>query len=265
MWPVSRSSWGTFSVAVVGTLLVCCGSNVTGDDSSLDVTTDALTCGPLDVSGFVPGPMNPPIAPHANQCTAAQLNDYAQCNSQVDPSKCSEFSGQPLPGTPAACAACIESQNTAPTWGVLVFNGMTANPNIGGCVDDALGQVESEPSSCGGLLFASYGCQNAACGGCTGDDFDDCDLLALAGGVGPILATTCKSYDDQVLASSVCGALVDADVLSPDVSNCFPDTACIANGPSFQEADWLSRMACFMCGPPGGCPPPSCLSQVCCP
>jgi len=198
--------------------------------------------------------MHPPNPPHQNQCTPSQVADYAKCNACQNDSKCAEFtSGQPG----AACAACIESQSSQATWGVIVFNGSSGNVNIPGCVDIALGQVAQEPSSCGQLLFASYGCQNAACGGCTGNDFDSCDLLALSGAVGPILASTCKSYDNQVQAAGgPCDSLVTADVLSSDVANCFPDTS-IVNNPVLQEADWLTRIACFMCGPPGGCPSPA--------
>jgi hypothetical protein len=243
----SEAATGLTLAAMCGVCLVCCGTSVTGDDTSLDSTSDALTCGPNDVSTYVPGTMNPPIGLHQNACSVQETIDYAQCNSQVDPTKCSEFtSGQ----TGAMCAACIESQASAPTWGVIVFNGTTGEVNIGGCVDDALGQVASEPSSCGQLLFASYGCQNAACGGCTGDQFDACDTLALAGAVSPILASTCKSYDNLVESSaSPCAALTTADVLPTAVSNCFPD-ASLAGNPMQQDADWLTRIACFMCGPP---------------
>jgi hypothetical protein len=239
-------------VAVLGIGLVCCGTSVTGDDTSLDGTSDALTCGPSSVSTFVPSAMHPPNPLHQNACTVQQTIDYAECNSQVDPTKCSEFSGQATPdsGTPAACAACIESQAAAATWGVIVFNGTTGDVNIGGCVDDAIGQVAAEPNSCGQLLFSSYSCQNAACGGCTGNQFDECDLLALAGGVGPTLASTCKSFDDQVESSTgPCAAITTADVLPAAVANCFPD-ASLANDPMQQDADWLTRIACFMCGPP---------------
>jgi hypothetical protein len=247
------------AAATLGACLVCCGSDVTGDDTSLDSTTDALSCGPNDVSTFVPGTMNPPIAAHQNACTPQQITDYAHCNSQFDTTNCNEFtSGQ----SGATCAACIESQAMAPTWGVIVFNGSTGDVNIGGCVDDVLGQVAAEPNSCGQLLFASYGCQNAACSGCTGDQFDQCDVLALSGAVSPILATTCKSYDDQVQSSPLCSALVNADVLPADLGVCFPDSACDAD-PVTQEADWLARIACFMCGPQAGCPPPNCQGPCC--
>ncbi len=240
-------------LAVAGTIglcLVCCGNSVTDEDASLDGTSDALTCGPSSVAGFVPTAMNPPNPLHQNACTVQQTIDYAQCNSQVDPTKCPEFSGQPVPdsGTPATCAACIESQAAAATWGVIVFNGTTGAVNIGGCVDDVLGQVAAEPNSCGQLLFSSYACQNAACGGCTGDQFDQCDLLALAGGVGPTLASTCKSYDDQVESPTGPCAAITSDVLPAAVANCFPD-ACLAGNPMQQDADWLTRIACFMCGP----------------
>jgi hypothetical protein len=240
--------------ATLGICLLCCGTSVTAGDASLDGASDALTCGPSSVSGFVPTAMHPPNPLHQNACTVKQTSDYAACNSQVDPTQCPQFGGQPVPGTPPACAACIESQVAAATWGVIVFTGTPEAPgvgevNIGGCVDDALGQVAAEPNSCGQLLFSSYSCQNAACGGCTGNQFDQCDLLALAGGVGPTLATTCKSFDDQVESTTGPCAAIAGDVLPAAVGPCFPD-ASLAGNLAQQDEDWLTRIACFMCGPP---------------
>ena len=226
---------------IVFLLLVACGnSNVITTDGSSDAPTDVLTCGPLLPDAAVTT-MHPPKPAMPGICNPQLAADYAACNVNQDTTKCAQFqSGQP--GAP--CAACIESQSSDPTWGVIVFDGTKGTPNIGGCVDDAMMQTASEPNSCGQLLYASYQCQSAACGACPAglsfdaSSFDQCDAIAVA--------TVCASFDARVQADAgPCGALQAS--LSGTARACFPDST--ITDPNQQEIDWLTRIIGFMCGP----------------
>ncbi len=224
-------------------LLVDAGSDAKYDapalqDGSVDVV---VACGPVDVSGYQPASLVPPNAPHANKCTAQQVSDYAQCQGAKISSYCTEFAdGQPG----QTCRACIETQSTDMRWGVIVFTNGNGSFNVEGCVDDALAQVQQEKAnggagSCGDALFASYGCQQAACSACQSAAFDTCVASAAQGG--------CKSYGSLVESKTgPCGALL-SDASPPDVNTCFPDTS--ISDPTQREVDWLTRMVGYMCGP----------------
>lgn len=231
----------------------CSGDDSSGTDGGFDaaydvaqskdvVVGDVAACGPVDVSSYQPEPLTPPNPPHQNKCTTQQISDYAQCQGANVSSLCQQFAD----GKPGqTCRQCVETQTTDPRWGVIVFSGTTAGVfNIEGCVDDALGQVGQEKASggsgsCGDLLFASYGCQDAACDACKGADFDACIASVVAGG--------CKAYDTPVESTSgPCSALL-ADAEPPAVASCYPDTS--ITDPTQQEVDWLQRIVGYMCGP----------------
>ena len=219
-----------------------------GFDAHLDVVQsydaalpDAATCGPVDVSSYQPSPLTPPNPPHQAKCTEQQISDYAQCQGAGDTSLCKQFadgqSGQ-------TCRQCIETQSTDPRWGVIVFTGSNGVYDIAGCVDDALGEVSDEKASggngsCGDLLFASYGCQNAACSACKATAFDACVATAVAG--------ACNTYDAPVESKTgPCAALL-GDASPPDTSACFPNPS--ITDATQQQVDWLTRMVGYMCGP----------------
>jgi hypothetical protein len=240
--------------AIIVFALPACSTTETGFDggSGSDVRVDVIkpgdaaadvpqVCGPLDVSGYQPGTLTPPNAPHAYKCTAQQTSDYAQCQGAKVTALCKQFAdGQPG----QACRQCIETQTTDSRWGVIVFSGSMGRPNVEGCVDDALSQTSKEKAnggagSCGDLLFASYGCQEAACAMCTGDAANACVSSALAG--------ACKSFDQPVEATTGPCAVLLSDAPPADVGACFPDTA--ITDPTQQEVDWLTRIVGYMCGP----------------
>jgi hypothetical protein len=199
-----------------------------------DSGSDGGVCGPVSVTTYTPSAMHPPNPPHAGKCTDLQIADYAACEGGAT-AKCSQFgTGEPS----AACGACIETKTTDATWGVVVFDGSNGTLNVEGCVDDALDQVNIEPASCGQLLFASYGCQDAACALCAGSALDTCDDATLTGG--------CATYDAQVESDNgPCGALL-GDAAPTDVGSCFPNPT--ITDVNAQRADFITRMAKYMCG-----------------
>lgn len=208
------------------------------NDAAFDSDAPSV-CGPLDVTNYEPELMHPPNPAHAGACTSQQASDYAACQGG-DTSKCTQFgSGQPA----QACGACIETQKTDVKWGVVVFENSVGTINVEGCIDDALSQVPYEksnagPGSCGDLLHASYGCQDQACGACTGGAFTTCDEDTVTGG--------CSSYDHAVESSTgECKALL-GDAAPPAVASCEPDLS--IKDPTSQRADFLTRIAKYMCG-----------------
>jgi hypothetical protein len=214
------------------------GPDASHPDAAVDA--EAGVCGPVDVSNYLPETMHPPNPPYAGICTQQQCADFAACEGG-DTSKCTQFgSGQ----SAEACGACIDTHKADPTWGVVVFDGSLGTVNIEGCVDDALGQVGKElakggSGSCGDLLHASYGCQDAACGTCTGDALTTC--------IDQVLNGDCASYDAKVTApNGPCASLL-GDAAPPAVASCFPDPS--ITDVAAERADYLTRMAEYMCGP----------------
>jgi hypothetical protein len=217
-------------------------------DASFDVAplfdaspSDAATCGPADVSGYQPPALTPPNPPHQNKCSTQQIDDYAQCQGADDQALCKQFadgqSGQ-------TCRECIETQSTDPRWGVIVFTGSNGVYDIAGCVDDALGEVSDEKASggtgsCGDLLFASFGCQLAACGACKGSAFDTC--------ASDVVDSACQAFDMPVESSSGPCADLFGDAAPSDASSCFPDGS--ITDPIQHQVDWLQRIVGYMCGP----------------
>jgi hypothetical protein len=211
-----------------------------GFDASFDASADAGVCGPADVSGYTPVAMHSPNPAHANKCTSQQAMDYAACEGGAS-TKCGQFAmGQPS----YTCGQCIESQKTDLHWGVIVFENSVGTPNAEGCVDDALGQVPYEHASggsgsCGDLLHASYGCQEAACGACVTANSDVCLNAAIAGG--------CASYDQAVESTTGLCAVLMTDAAPAAAASCFPDPT--ITDLAAQRADYLTRMVEYMCGP----------------
>jgi hypothetical protein len=234
-------------------LVACGGADKYAPDAAADARADVTheedassdspsVCGPVDVTGYQPKTFVPPNPPHQNKCTSKEVADYAQCEGAGVTSLCSQFadgqSGQ-------ACRQCIETQASDARWGVIVFEGNSAGLiNVEGCVDDALAQTSKEKEnggtgSCGDFLFASYGCQDAACSACQDAAFDTCVESAIAGG--------CKSYDQAVSSvTGPCGVLL-SDAAPPSANACFADPSIV--DPTQREVDWLTRIASFMCGP----------------
>ncbi|HSQ64211.1 MAG TPA: hypothetical protein VLM85_13385 [Polyangiaceae bacterium] len=243
---------GASTVVAAAILTACTSTAPVTVDAGLDaqigdggIQTEAGTCGPNE--GGASGPMTPPETPaHAGRCSDTQVDDYAACQTDTT-SLCGEFlAGQPGAG----CAACIETQSTAAAWGVLVFTGsQQARFNYGGCVDLALGQV-GQPDSCGQRIFESYGCQEAACVLCEGqqqigggDAFAACSALSIASG------GVCASYDARVQdPNGPCAPLLDPDAAAGVGYDCFPDPALDPAGGA-QQKEFLRRIVHFFCGP----------------
>ena len=205
--------------------------------------SDAGMCGPVDVPTYMPDVMHSPNPPHANKCTAQQAADYASCEGG-NTANCAEFgAGQ----SAYTCGQCIESQKTDPTWGVVVFDMAVGTLNTEGCVDDALMQVPYEIAdkghgSCGDLLYASYGCQQASCNACMGSAFDTCTMEATS--------AQCLTFDQAggVVHGAVQGALRRRRAFRRRELLPRPNDDRRSHVQRM-SADWITRMAQYMCGP----------------
>jgi hypothetical protein len=200
------------------------------DDAGPDVV--GSVCGPLDTTGYTPRAYSPPSGAHQKKCTTQNLADYVSCISGADKTKCAQFG---MGMAAAACGACIETQATDASWGPLVSpDGQHLSFNVPGCLD-----LVVPNTTCGKSLDASYGCQDASCNACdntTTPNFSNC--------VQSSLKKQCKSYGDTV--TTACAAQF-GDAAPTDIKNCFPDPS-IAD-PKAQQADWISHIATYFCGP----------------
>ena len=140
------------------------GATDAGSDASAN--PDALvcpppasgTCAPGNVSGFAPT-WKPPTGAKQGKCTASQVATYySQCAANgATPTACTAWRSN---SSNATCGGCIESKETASSWGPLVFldNGVE-QINAGGCV--AL--LEPCNAPCAEAYEAAATCDLAAC------------------------------------------------------------------------------------------------------
>jgi hypothetical protein len=203
-----------------------------GNETGPGQDSGSGVCGPLDTTGYTPRAYSPPSGAHQKKCTTQNLTDYVACITGADKTKCAQF-GMGMPA--AMCGACIETQATDATWGPLVSpDGKVLSFNVPGCLDLVVPNTQ-----CGKSLDASYGCQDASCSACdntTTPNFSNCVQSALK--------KQCKTYGDTV--TTACAAQF-GDAAPKDINNCFPDQS-IAD-PKAQQADWISRIATYFCGP----------------
>lgn len=114
------------------------------------------TCAPANVATFMPQ-YKPPTGGHQGKCTSAQLDAYFTACDGPSSSRanCAAFRTNN-----AACATCLESQESAPSWGPLVFttNGVV-QINIPGCI----AILEPCNETCARAYEAALQCEFAAC------------------------------------------------------------------------------------------------------
>ncbi len=225
-------------------------------DSGGDAMCGAVSCEICDVSGYSPTNQNPPAA-HPGACTADEIASFvAACGANGSQTTCDNWQNNVSnpdagadggdagdggsTGTSAACIACAFSDQAAAQWGVYVCGANTCFLNTPGCLDVALLQTSLEKAangtgSCGDLVSDSYGCQDFACGSCTGNDYDTCTSDAVA--------NQCKSYDNKVQSSTGPCAALNGDAGVPDGGT--DPNVCF--GATDQD---LATIAALLCGGP---------------
>ncbi len=141
------------------------GDAVSDSPVKLDSKAEAaLSCAPVDVSGFTP-PAFVPVKRVVGACTAQNISDFnTACLAQGHTkAMCDAYKT-----ASAACAACLETPSTAAGWGAGVFHKSAAPgstlgviyANIGGCFE-ILGGAEG--LDCAKKAQIAEACEGTAC------------------------------------------------------------------------------------------------------
>lgn len=188
-------------------------------------------CSPVDAPGLRPS-FATPGAFGQGACSAAQMDTfYKVClASPVGSAECQAFTA-----ANAGCARCLQSQDTDPVQGAVVWHGGGTyyTVNLSGCIGRALGDVSS--SSCAAAYEAALQCRRATCAACfqtrspSFQKFVDCQ--------GAASKSVCKSYGDAW--RSAC-----PDVRSGAPGQCFPASA------TATTEDAYRTIAPLFCGAP---------------
>lgn len=212
-------------------------SEINGDSGTFDFDGSLITeaapavCDPQSVSGWTPA-WTPPEAWKQNVCTSSQIAGfYAAClTPPIVESTCQAFVGQN-----ATCTACLQTEDTAPTSGAIVWHEHDAywTVNVAGCIAQAMGDTAG--TGCGESYSAAIACRQASCNACwagqgtttTFAEFSTCE--DQAGG------TTCESYTNAVPAA--CG-----DLTTTPASVCMPSSGATAQDAFMQVAPLFCGM-----------------------
>jgi hypothetical protein len=183
------------------------GAAATANDGA---TGDAGPCDPVAASA-TPPPWTPPKPFASGACAAADFDAFfdACLATPIDPAKCTAYKT-----TNAACATCLESEETDANLGPVIWHSSHAyfTLNLAGCIADAEKNVSA--TSCGAAYQAAIGCKQNACEACftKGSSFAQFSACESAAG-----KTVC-SDSNAALRTSCADALHDAGS---------PATACL--------------------------------------
>jgi hypothetical protein len=232
----------------VGAGLVACGTNNTaGPDASVDAPADmtvadnaqpetgamdagvdadaeaSVGCTPGDVTGFSPPAYVPALGPYTNGCDfgSAQLQDFwNDCygGDAASAAACTQFveagSGN------VTCAACLDTLETASSYGPIVEGVGGKELNLAGCVQNAV--ATDAGYACAEDIQAAERCVEKACkANCPITDMTSraayiaCTKQAATGGCSTFTAAATGCYAAFVdagtgqIATCVPGATVD--------------------------------------------------------
>ncbi len=190
----------------------------------------ATVCDPQSIAGFKPA-WTPPETWKQSACAATQISGfYAAClTPPIDETTCKTFVA-----ANSTCSACLQTEDTAPTAGAIVWHEHDAywTVNVAGCLAQATG--DSSATGCGGSYSAAIACRQASCNACwagqgtttTFAEFSTCEQQAGE--------STCATYAAAVPSS--CG-----NISKGPGSVCMP-----AQGATAQDA--FMQIAPLFCG-----------------
>jgi len=170
-------------------------------DGALINEAPAAICDPQSVSGWKPT-WTPPETWKQSVCTMTQISSfYAAClTPPIVTATCQAFVT-----ANASCTSCLQTEDTAPTAGAIVWHEKDAywTVNVAGCIAQATGDTSG--TGCGGSYAAAIACRQASCNACweaqgtttTFAEFSTCEEQAGA--------STCSTYAEAV--PNVCGNL----------------------------------------------------------
>jgi hypothetical protein len=205
------------------------GDLVSGPDTGTPPSAPAV-CDPASVASYTPS-WQPPEAWKQGVCTSTQIGDfYAAClTPPISKATCDAFAQ-----ANASCAPCLQSQETDPKAGAVVWHEQMKywTVNVAGCIAQATGDVT--PSGCGAAYAAAIACRQASCNACwqaqgtsaSFQQFSDCESQAGT--------TTCQTYAQAV--PTKCG-----DLKTTAASVCMPSSSATAK-------DAFMQIAPLFCG-----------------
>jgi hypothetical protein len=132
--------------------------------------------------------MTPPNAT-ANVCTSQDLAAFYQAcvTSGATSSACNAF----IASDAGACASCLLSRSSDPTWGPVVVLPEQTKLNVAGCVAIVTGDASS--TSCAQAISAELGCEGYACDSVCPMNVDG-GLAAYQECALDVAMTTCRNY-----------------------------------------------------------------------
>ena len=184
----------------------------------------AVVCIPAPVGNYTPV-WKGPNAQHSGACTTQNITLFFDtCLAPTsDPTSCHTFEQ-----ANAACVSCLQSNDTDPTYGPIIWHDQKAyfTTNIAGCL--AIESGDSSPTGCAASYQGIVSCKELACNAC----------LAAKDPAG---FSTCESA-----ATSECGKLTNTCVGEiRDASD--PASACLPPAGT-QTRDAYLQIAPFFCG-----------------
>ena len=216
-----------FACSCTGTTVGVCNGGASAPVRSLGACqvgcggacASCLACELCDVSGYTPTPMSTPVA-SKNACSPTEISDFVTACYGTSATQQTCDAWKTAEADAGSCLSCVFTAQSAAAWGAFVCTSISCSPNTPGCVDLELGQISQEKQaggsgSCGDLLDASYGCQDYACGTCSGTDIATCTNSAVQ--------NECKNYVDTASNSPACAAL-EADAATAKLQSCFPQS-----------------------------------------
>jgi hypothetical protein len=195
-------------------------------DGACSSTTGS--CYPHSVTSLSPTWV-PPLGSHTGACTAKQISAYfdACLGPNASNATCGTFTNAP---SNAACVSCIDTPDTATSFGALIDNGVVVYVNLGGCV--AL--VEPCNLACAQAFQAVAQCTTTACAPnlyCTNaNSYSACEQAAQGG------SCACDGF---VAAGACMNSIAAAG--HPAYTTCF------GSQPSDFQATYTA-VATFICG-----------------
>jgi len=188
-----------------------------GDGANLPgASADASSCRPGSVQTFQAVAYHPAGA-FCGQCTPLQVSDYyADCLDPTtsSPDACNSFAKQSA--AQGACAACIQTPDTAAAYGPLVTSGTLVRANVGGCIQ----LTDPRALACAKAKQAALACELLACqANCPVSSADPVSLQGYAACAAAADGAGCQAFA-QAAECSAGDAGGDADGSASQVAIC---------------------------------------------
>jgi hypothetical protein len=205
-------------------------ANLSQDAASLLTDANLPPCPPAPVTSFKPA-WKPPSTAKSGACTTLQMSTFfdACLGPSSNAAGCTAYAQ-----ANTDCAACLQSDDTAPQYGPVVWHSsrLYYTTNIAGCIADV--QTDGGSAGCGAAYQAVVQCKETACSACLSAQTPDFSRYSACENKA---GTECASYIQTL--TSTCGTSLK-DPANP-IAVCIPPA-----GDTAQDA--YLRLAPVFCG-----------------